>query len=424
MRILALILAGGRGSRLDILSLERAKPSVPFAGKFRIIDFVLSNCSNSNIFDIGILTQYSPLSLNEHIGMGQPWDFDRKNTGITLLQPYERYSSQDNWYNGTADAVLQNIKFIKRKNPTHVLILSGDHIYKMDYRPLIEQHIKNQAEVTVCAQEVDLKEASRFGILEEDTSGRIQKFIEKPETPTSNLASMGIYLFNTDTLLQVLQTVKHPNLDFGAHLIPHLIEHNAVYSYRFNDYWKDVGTYESYLEANLELTTTVDQIKLDMYDPEWIIHTRSEERPAAKFGSKADVRQSLVSNGAIVAGQVYQSVISPGVHIHPSAIVRHSIILNDSVIEEGCIIENTIIDKKVHVKSSSFIGVGATTCPNEEKPAILSSGLNVIGKHVVIPSGTIIERNVRIFPDCDESDFKEKVVSCGSTIRPNEGCEV
>ena len=420
MKVLALILAGGRGSRLDILSLERAKPSVPFAGKFRIIDFVLSNCSNSQIFDIGILTQYSPLSLNEHIGMGQPWDFDRKNTSVTLLQPYEGYS-QDNWYQGTADAVLQNIKYIKRKNPSHVLILSGDHIYKMDYRPLIDQHIKTNASVTVCAQEVDMDEASRFGILEDDEQGRIHKFVEKPAEPKSNLASMGIYIFNTDVLLETLKTVQEENLDFGSHVIPYLIEQGNVFSYRFRDYWKDVGTYDSYLESNIELTTTVDQIKLDMYDPEWIIHTRSEERPAAKFGSKAIVNQSLISNGAIVAGQVSKSVISPGVHIHPNAIVRNSIILNDTVIEEGCIIENTIIDKKVCIKKGSFIGVGAVTCPNEEKPQILSSGVNVIGKHVTIPEGTIIERNVRIFPDCEESDFNNKIISCGQTIYPAGG---
>ncbi len=418
MKVLALILAGGRGSRLDILSLERAKPSVPFAGKFRIIDFVLSNCSNSQIFDIGILTQYSPLSLNEHIGMGQPWDFDRKNTGVTLLQPYEGYS-KDNWYKGTADAVLQNIKYIKRKNPTHVLILSGDHIYKMDYRPLIEQHIATNAEVTVCAQEVDMKEASRFGILEDDERGQIHKFVEKPAEPKSNLASMGIYLFNTETLLNSLQTVKHDNLDFGAHVIPHLIENSSVFSYRFRDYWKDVGTYDSYLESNIELTTTVDQIKLDMYDPEWVIHTRSEERPAAKFGSKAIVHQSLISNGAIIAGQVSKSVISPGVHIHPNAIVRNSIVLNDTVIEEGCIIENAILDKKVRIKKGSFVGVGQVTCPNQEKPDVLSSGLNVIGKHVVVPEGTIIERNVRIFQDCSEADFTDKVVPCGATIYPS-----
>ena len=419
MKTLAMILAGERGSRLDILSLGRAKPSVPFAGKFRIIDFVLSNCSNSEIYDIGILTQYLPLSLNEHIGVGQAWDFDRKNTGVTLLQPCEGLSS-DEWYTGTADAVYQNISYIKRKNPDYVLILSGDHIYKMDYRPLIDQHIKTGADVTVCAQEVDIREASRFGILTDDENGRIIEFEEKPAEPKSNLASMGIYVFTTDVLINTLQELKKTGLDFGGDVIPHLIHHGNVYSYRFNSYWKDVGTYESYLESNLELTTTVDKIQLDMYDKDWVIHTRSEEKPTAKFGSKAQVCQSLISNGSIIAGSVTKCVISPGVHIHPNAIVRNSVIMNDTVIEEGCIIDGAIIDKNVVIGKGSIIGRGKVHCPNEEKPNVLSSGLNVIGKGVCIPEGTIIERNVRIFPHAEANDFNEQIITCGRTIRPSK----
>ncbi|MTL48690.1 glucose-1-phosphate adenylyltransferase, partial [Turicibacter sanguinis] len=400
-------------------SLGRAKPSVPFAGKFRIIDFVLSNCSNSEIYDIGILTQYLPLSLNEHIGVGQAWDFDRKNTGVTLLQPCEGLSS-DEWYTGTADAVYQNISYIKRKNPDYVLILSGDHIYKMDYRPLIDQHIKTGADVTVCAQEVDIREASRFGILTDDENGRIIEFEEKPAEPKSNLASMGIYVFTTDVLINTLQELKKTGLDFGGDVIPHLIHHGNVYSYRFNSYWKDVGTYESYLESNLELTTTVDKIQLDMYDKDWVIHTRSEEKPTAKFGSKAQVCQSLISNGSIIAGSVTKCVISPGVHIHPNAIVRNSVIMNDTVIEEGCIIDGAIIDKNVVIGKGSIIGRGKVHCPNEEKPNVLSSGLNVIGKGVCIPEGTIIERNVRIFPHAEANDFNEQIITCGRTIRPSK----
>ena len=419
MKTLAMILAGGRGSRLDILSLGRAKPSVPFAGKFRIIDFVLSNCSNSEIYDIGILTQYLPLSLNEHIGVGQAWDFDRKNTGVTLLQPCEGHST-DQWYTGTADAILQNINYIKRKNPDNVLILSGDHIYKMDYRPLIQQHIEKGADVTVCAQEVDWSEASRFGILTDDENGRIVEFAEKPEEPKSNLASMGIYVFKTDVLINTLQYLKKTGLDFGSDVIPHLIHHGSVYSYRFRDYWKDVGTYESYLEANLELTTTVDKIQLDMYDKDWVIHTKSEEKPTAKFGSKAQVCQSLISNGSIIAGSVTKCVISPGVHIHPNAIVRNSIIMNDTIIEEGCIIDGAIIDKNCVIGKGSIIGRGAVICANEEKPKVLSSGLNVIGKGVHIPEGTIVERNVRIFPHVCPADIEGNIVSCGSTIYPSK----
>ena len=421
MKTLAMILAGGRGSRLDILSLNRSKPSVPFAGKFRIIDFVLSNCSNSEIFDIGILTQYLPLSLNEHIGIGAAWDFNRRNTGVTLLQPCEN-ASEGAWYSGTADAILQNINFIKRKNPENVLILSGDHIYKMDYRPLIEQHNQQNADVTVCVQPVPWDEASRFGILNTDPeTGRIVEFEEKPSEPKSNLASMGIYVFKTDVLIDTLEKLKKTGLDFGHDIIPYMIERGQSYSYEFKDYWKDVGTYESYLEANLELCETVDKIQLDMYDRNWVIHTKSEEMPTVKFGSKATVNQSLVSNGSIIAGSISKCVVSPGVHIHPNAIVRNSVIMNDTIIEEGCIIENAIIDKNVVVKKGSIIGRGEVTGPNLENAKALSSGLNVIGKNVTIPEGTIIERNVRIFPNVSERDFNETVIACGQTIKVSEG---
>ncbi|MCL1948218.1 MAG: glucose-1-phosphate adenylyltransferase [Turicibacter sp.] len=420
MKTLAMILAGGRGSRLDILSLNRSKPSVPFAGKFRIIDFVLSNCSNSGIYDIGILTQYLPLSLNEHIGIGAAWDFNRRNSGVTLLQPCEN-PHDGQWYSGTADAILQNIDFIKRKNPDHVLLLSGDHIYKMDYRPLIEQHTSTGADVTICAQEVPWDEASRFGILAYDENQKIYEFAEKPSEPKSNMANMGIYVFKTDVLIEALKKLKKDGLDFGHDVIPHLIENGSAFSYPFKDYWKDVGTYESYLEANLELCETVDKIQLDMYDRNWVIHTRSEEMPTVKFGSKASVNQSLVSNGSIIAGSISKCVVSPGVHIHPNAIVRNSVIMNDTVIEEGCIIENAIIDKNVVVKKGSIIGRGEVTGPNRENAKALSSGLNVIGKNVTIPEGTIIERNVRIFPDVSEQDFSTAVIECGSTIKVSEG---
>ena len=419
MKTLAMILAGGRGSRLDILSINRSKPSVPFAGKFRIIDFVLSNCSNSEIYDVGILTQYLPLSLNEHIGIGAAWDFNRRNTGVTLLQPCEGHD-EGQWYTGTADAILQNINYIKRKNPENVLLLSGDHIYKMDYRPLIEQHTQTGADVTICAQEVPWEEASRFGILAFDEQQKIYEFAEKPEQPKSNMANMGIYVFKTDVLIETLKKLKKNGLDFGHDVIPYLIENGTAYSYPFKDYWKDVGTYESYLEANLELTETFDKIQLDMYDRNWVIHTKSEEMPTVKFGSKASVTQSLVSNGSIIAGSVNKCVISPGVHIHPNAVVKNSVIMNDTIIEEGCIIENAIIDKNVVIKKGTIIGTGEVTTPNLENAKALSSGLNVIGKNVTVPAGTVIERNVRIFPNVTESDFSEIVIACGSTIKESE----
>lgn len=408
MDTLALILAGGRGSRLDILSEKRVKPAVPFAGKFRIIDFTISNCTNSGIYDIAILTQYLPLSLNEHIGVGRPWDLDRRDSNLTLLQPHKE------WYSGTADAVLQNIEYIKRKNPKHVVILSGDHIYKMDYRKMIAHHEKNNAALTIAVQPVPWEDAHRFGILSANDDTKITKFAEKPEKPESNLASMGIYVFDTKVLLDAITTVEDPNLDFGKHIIPYLLEKEDLYAYVFDQYWKDVGTYDSYLEANVELTQTVDKIQLDMYEPTWKIYTKSEEMPSVKIGSKATINQALISNGTIVAGTVKRSVLSPGVIIHPEATVINSVILNDTEIMPGCYIENAIIDKRCKIMPNVVIGDGTDYTENKEKPAILSSGINVVASGTVIPEGTIITRNCRIF---STAEFKEKVVAPGTTLK-------
>lgn len=408
METLALILAGGRGSRLDILSENRVKPAVPFAGKYRIIDFALSNCTNSDIFNIGILTQYLPLSLNEHIGVGKPWDLDRRDSSLSLLQPFKK------WYAGTADAVLQNISFIKRKNPKYTLILSGDHIYKMDYRKMIAAHEKNGADLTIAVQPVDIKEAHRFGILTADEDLKINKFTEKPKNPDSNLASMGIYVFNTDVLLNSLETIKEENLDFGQHVIPYLLEKSKIYAYVFEDYWKDVGTYDAYLESNIELTSTVDKIPLDMYDRSWKIHTRSEELPSVKVGSKAEISQALISNGTIVAGTVKRSVISPGVTIHPGATIINSVILNDTIIKEGAFIKNTIIDKRCVIEENVIIGDGDDYTPNIDNPDLLSSGINVIGTKVTVPKNTVIKRNCRVF---SSAKFDRKVIESGSTLK-------
>ena len=406
METLALILAGGRGSRLDLLSEKRVKPAVPFAGKYRIIDFTLSNCSNSGIYHIGILTQYLPLSLNEHIGVGKPWDLDRRDTRLTLLQPYKE------WYSGTADAVLQNIEFVKRAQSKYVLILSGDHVYKMDYRKMIEDHKKRGSELTIGVQEVAWEDTHQFGILSTDEDLRINAFHEKPKTTDSNLASMGIYVFNTDTLLEALETVKEPDLDFGKHIIPYLLK-RKVYAYVFKDYWKDVGTYQAYLDASLELTSTVDKIPLDMYDRDWKIHTKSEEMPSVKIGSNAMISQALISNGTIVAGEVTRSVLSPGVIIHPTAKVKNSVILNDTEVMPGAIIENAIIDKNVRVGYNARIGFGTDNTPNKEKPDLLYSGINVIAKGVHIPDHTIIERNCRI---TSKAKFTDKHIRSGSTL--------
>ncbi len=408
METLALILAGGRGSRLDILSEKRVKPAVPFAGKYRIVDFTLSNCTNSGIYNIGILTQYLPLSLNEHIGMGAEWDLNRRDSSISLLQPYKE------WYAGTADAVLQNIEYIKRKNPKYVLILSGDHVYKMDYKKMLAFHVKNDAKLTIAVQPVPWKDTHQFGILTSDKNNKIKKFTEKPKNADSNLASMGIYVFNTDVLLEAITEVKDPKLDFGKHIIPHLLTKTDLFTYVFEDYWKDVGTYDAYLEASIELTTTVDKIKLDMYDKNWKIHTKSEEMPSVKIGSKASISQALISNGSIIAGNVTRSVLSPGVIVHPGATVIDSVILNDTEIMPGAYIEKAIIDKRCKILEDVIIGDGDDMSPNIENPEVLFSGINVIGTGVTIPKGTIIKRNCRIF---SSAKFDKKIIETGSTLK-------
>jgi glucose-1-phosphate adenylyltransferase len=408
METLTLILAGGKGSRLDILSQRRSKPAMPFAGKFRIIDFALSNCTQSNLYDIGILTQYLPLSLNEHIGSGKAWDLDRRDSGVTLLQPHNY------WYLGTADAVLKNLEFIQRKDPKYVLILSGDHIYKMDYRKMIAAHKEKNASLTIATQPVDPKEVHRFGIMSINKDGEIVDFEEKPKTSKSNLASMGIYLFDYALLEKVLLNIKRDDLDFGKHIIPYLIESTKkeVFAYQFKDYWMDVGTYDSYLETNLQMTK--DFTALDLYDPTWKVYTKSEDLPPVKVGSNASIQTSLVSNGSVVEGTVINSVLSPGVRIGKGSVVKDSIILNNVIIGENVTLQKCIIDKKVVIGRDSYVGYGDDLTPNMEKPDLLTTGITVIEKRTMIPESTQIGRNCRIFKS---HDFKEKVIKSGSTLR-------
>ena len=409
METLALILAGGRGSRLDILSERRSKPAVPFAGKFRIIDFALSNCTNSGIFQIGILTQYLPLSLNEHIGVGKPWDLDRRDSFVTLLQP------NNSWYEGTGDAIRKNLEFIKRYASKYVLILSGDHIYKMDYSKLIEQHKQTGADLTIAAKIVPMEEASRFGILETDDTNKITKFVEKPKEPKSNKASMGIYVFSTDALIEAIESKPEiADLDFGMHIIPKMINEKNVYAYEYYDYWMDVGTYDSYLEANLELCDSTD---LDLYDQQWKIYTKSEDLPPVKVGSNATISTSLISNGCLIEGVVEHSVLSPGVKVGAGSIVKNSVILNDVVIGENCKIENAIIDKDTIIGKNSIIGHGDDYTPNKDNPKVLSSGINVIGKKLILPEGLIVERNVRIFSSTNPKTITTKHIKAGETLK-------
>ena len=409
METLALILAGGKGSRLDLLSEIRSKPAMPFAGKFRIIDFTLSNCSNSGIYDIAILTQYMPLSLNEHIGSGKPWDLDRRDSAITLLQPHSK------WYEGTADAVYKNLSFVKRREAKYILILSGDHIYKMNYKKMIKAHINSGAELTIATTTVPLEEANRFGILETDNDNRIIGFEEKPRNPKSNKASMGIYVFTAETLYDVLENSHDSELDFGKHIIPRMIEKEdcKVVSFGFEGYWKDVGTIDSYLETSLDLLHGGEAV-LDLYEDDWKIYTRSEEMPPVRIGQNAKITNSLISNGSVIEGTVINSILSPGVYVGKGAVVKDSVIFSNTKIGENTLIEKSIIDKKVKIGTHVVIGAGNNYTRNVEKPDLLYSGINIIAKRAIIPNDTIVERNVRIF---DSAPIKDKVIKAGSTIR-------
>ena len=419
-KTLALILAGGRGTRLDILSAHRAKPSVPFAGKYRLIDFALSNCVNSSIYNVGVLTQYLPLSLNNHIGIGKPWDLDRKLGGVTILQPFKGKPGTTDWYEGTAHAIFKNISFIRRNDPDDIIILSGDHVYEMDYSNMIDYHRQKDADLTIAAQPVHYDEASRFGILDCREDMKVANFVEKPDNPPSNLASMGIYVFKKDVLLEVLQKYcSEEDSDFGHHIIPPMIENNEVYIHKFDDYWRDVGTLKSYWETHLELIQPVPEINL--YNKEWKLYTRNEENPPVKFGNNGFVVNSLISDGSIVNGRVENSVISPGVYIGENAVIKDSIIFNDSRIGDNSVIEKSIIDKEVKVKSSCKIGVGDDMTPNQEKPDLLNNGLNVIAKRATIPEGTTIERNCRVFSYANVDDFGSNIISSGKTIASEIG---
>ncbi len=417
MNVVAMILAGGQGTRLTVLSETRAKPAVPFAGKFRIIDFTLSNCVNSGIYTVGVLNQYRPHSLNEHIGIGKPWDLDRAKGGVRILQPYQGRGGQV-WYAGTADAIYQNLDYIREQRADTVLVLSGDHIYKMDYRPMLQYHREKGADLTIAVMPVPLEEAHRFGIMEVDEEGRIVRFQEKPKEPRSNLASMGIYVFERPVLEQRLGegSPDSPRVDFGQHVVPAMLAAgDRVFAYRFQGYWVDVGTVYAYWATNLELVQP--EPALDLYDEHWPIYTKSEERPAVKVTPQARVLRSLVSNGSIVRGHVENSVLSPGVYVSPGAVVRDSVIMNDTWIGPGVLVQRAVIDKEVTVGAGTVIGQGDPDTPNEQMPDRLNTGITVVGKGAEIPEGSRIGCNVLINSGRREEEFPEdRVVPDGKTI--------
>jgi len=392
----------------------RAKPAVPFGGKYRIIDFTLSNCVNSGISDVLVLTQYNPRSLNDHIGRGRPWDLDRTIGGVRLLQPQVGHGNTASWYRGTADAVLQNLREIVASGAETVLILAGDHIYKMDYERFIAAHRRSGADVTVAVREVDLEDARRMGVVSVDARKRITAFHEKPKRPTSRLASMGIYAFTAEALAAWLNEERP---DFGTDLLPAMVAGGAkVMAHRFRGYWQDVGTLPAYFEANMALLAT--KPALDLYDRDWLILTRSEERAPARLGPEARVESSLLSHGCVIEGVVERSVLSPGVRVGRGAVVRDSIVMFDAVIGPGAVIDHAIIDKEVRIGRDATVGVGEMPgVPNRANAAMLSTGLVVIGKQAEVPDRAHVGRNVLVDAEASISDWPATgAVRAGSTI--------
>ncbi|CDD03858.1 Glucose-1-phosphate adenylyltransferase [uncultured Clostridium sp.] len=412
--MIAMLLAGGQGSRLGVLTSKVAKPAVAFGGKYRIIDFPLSNCINSGVDTVGVLTQYQPLRLNTHIGIGIPWDLDRNIGGVTVLPPYEK-STNSEWYTGTANAIYQNLEYMESYNPEYVLILSGDHIYKMDYEVMLDFHKANNAEVTIAVMPVPMEEASRFGIMIADENHRITEFEEKPEHPRSNLASMGIYIFNWKTLKEALIAMAdQPALDFGKHVIPYCHEKGApLYAYEFTGYWKDVGTLSSYWEANMELIDIVPEFNL--YEEYWKIYTKSEIQPPDYIAADSVVERSIIGEGSEVYGEVYNSVIGCGVTIGKETVIRDSIIMNQTQIGEGCEINKAIIAENVVVGNQVKLGVGEEA-ENDTAPHIYNHGLVTIGEKSVIPDGISVGKNSVISGVTAAADYEDSQLASGKTL--------
>ncbi|MFW5999697.1 MAG: glucose-1-phosphate adenylyltransferase [Halanaerobiaceae bacterium] len=356
--VIAMLLAGGQGTRLRELTEEIAKPAVHFGGKYRIIDFALSNCTNSGINTIGVLIQYEPFVLNSYIGSGRPWDLDRNNGGLFVLPPYIDSRGDSNWYKGTADAVYHNISFIEEFNPEHVLILSGDHIYQMDYRKMLDFHRQKDAEVTISVRPVPWEEASRFGLMNTDDEDRIMEFQEKPDEPESNLASMGVYLFKWEVLREYLlrDDEDKPAIDFGGDIMPRMLKDDRkVFAYCFNGYWKDVGTVKSFWEANMDLLEQDPDIKLD--DPDWHIFSRNPNMPVQYISPTARLKNSMANEGCIIHGDVEGTLLYYGVKVGAGSVIRDSVILPDVKIGENVKIERAIIGEKTIICDNAEIGI-------------------------------------------------------------------
>ena len=378
--MVAMILAGGQGSRLGVLTKKLAKPAVPFGGKYRIIDFPLSNCSNSGIYTVGVLTQYKPLELNAHIGIGEAWDLDRTQGGVSILPPYQEEKGGE-WYKGTANAIYQNIEFVDRYDPEYILILSGDHIYKMDYTKMLDFHKERQAEATIAVIEVSMDEASRFGIMNTREDLSVYEFEEKPKNPKNNLASMGIYIFNWKTLKKYLkedEANKNSKNDFGMNIIPSMLgDGNRMVAYPFKGYWKDVGTIDSLWEANMDLIK--EDNELDLHEEDWKIYSVNPVRPAQYIGENAKIANSLIVEGCVVNGQVENSILFQGVQIGKNSVIRDSIIMTDAKIGDNVVIEKAIVGTGAIVRKDCKISLG--------------DEIAIIGAKEEVKMGTVIENN-------------------------------
>lgn len=414
--MMAMLLAGGQGSRLGILTMDKAKPAVAFGGKYRIIDLPMSNCVNSGVDTVGVLTQYQPLTLNAHIGIGVPWDLDRVNGGVSILAPHMREGEIGSWYSGTANAIYQNIDYIDSCNPEYVLILSGDHIYKMDYAAMLKYHKENNADATIAVLEVPMEDASRFGIMNADENDKIYEFEEKPEHPKSNLASMGIYIFTWSNLRKALIEDEkiHPDSDFGKHIIPKMLgEGQSLYAYRFKDYWKDVGTIESYWAANMELIKTLPEFNL--YEDFWKIYTKSDYQPPQYTGENASIKTSIVSEGAQIYGSIEHCVISKNVTIEEGAVVKDSIIMEGCVIGKNAVLDRVIVDQNTVIGDNVKMGLW-DNIPNEQKPRIYNTGITVIGSDTVVPDNIEIGKNCVVYGKTTAEDYSESKLPSGQSV--------
>ena len=409
-----MLLAGGQGSRLGVLTQKVAKPAVSFGGKYRIIDFPLSNCINSGVDTVGVLTQYQPLRLNAHIGIGIPWDLDRNVGGVALLAPYESAKGSD-WYSGTANAIFQNIEFIDTYNPDYVLILSGDHIYKMDYEVMLDYHKANKADVTIAVMPVPMEEASRFGIMITDETNRIIDFEEKPAHPRSNLASMGIYIFSWPVLRDALMKLQDvPNCDFGMHVIPDCRDTGKrLFAYEFNGYWKDVGTLSSYWEANMELIDIIPEFNL--YEEYWRVFTKSDIIPPQYIAETSTIERSIIGEGTEIYGVVKNSVIGAGVVVEAGAEIHDSIIMKNSVIKAGAKVYKAIVAEDVEIGENAELGVGEFRESSYDQ-RVYNSDLVTIGERTVIPANVKVGKNTAIWGKTAPEDYPDGILQSGDAI--------